>query len=409
MNTPVYEKTCPHCAEVIKAAAVVCRYCQRDLKSVENRQTPKKSRLVECDNCGSGVLAIFKRQTEGFCRDCATAAGFSFVESAHASAITQEALAIPQSMGHHLISGIHNQRIAIAAISGLGIISTFLPWAHAGMLTVTGTQGDGWITLALFLPGLLLLLSGTKTESLTYTTKIGISIPAAIAVVIGVYKISEFQSRIDDLAKSNTFGSLISVSTRIGIGLYLLVAAGVGIIAIACFFFRRQEANEEIQDDSSERNMKTAFDYQRYNYGNQIGYGTWAMALALLIGIPAVVYATVLKRPNTDEAVSTRVSGKLGTRNVGHIGAGGAYQLSSNSIVSRSQYDQICQGMSYRDVKRIIGTSGEEISSNYMEGVPGVMKSIKTQMYQWSNTGGSNMNAMFQNDRLISKAQFGLK
>jgi hypothetical protein len=30
-------------------------------------------------------------------------------------------------------------------------------------------------------------------------------------------------------------------------------------------------------------------------------------------------------------------------------------------------------------------------------------------MYAWQNADGSNMNAMFQNDRLISKAQFGLR
>jgi hypothetical protein len=31
-------------------------------------------------------------------------------------------------------------------------------------------------------------------------------------------------------------------------------------------------------------------------------------------------------------------------------------------------------------------------------------------MYQWSNTSGfANMNAMFQNDALVTKAQFGLR
>ena len=29
-------------------------------------------------------------------------------------------------------------------------------------------------------------------------------------------------------------------------------------------------------------------------------------------------------------------------------------------------------------------------------------------MYSWKNANGSNMNAMFQDGRLISKAQFGL-
>lgn len=37
------------------------------------------------------------------------------------------------------------------------------------------------------------------------------------------------------------------------------------------------------------------------------------------------------------------------------------------------------------------------------------MASIETVMYQWVNRNGSNMNAMFQNNKLVQKAQFGLK
>jgi len=78
-------------------------------------------------------------------------------------------------------------------------------------------------------------------------------------------------------------------------------------------------------------------------------------------------------------------------------------------IVTYDEYVQIQDGMSYKQVVAIIGSEGEEISRSRMDGIPGVMKSIETLMYQWVNGNGSNMNAMFQNDRLIQKAQFGLR
>jgi len=77
--------------------------------------------------------------------------------------------------------------------------------------------------------------------------------------------------------------------------------------------------------------------------------------------------------------------------------------------VTFSQYNQIQTGMTYEQVVSIIGKHGEEMSQNRMEGVPGVMPSITTIMYQWVNENGSNMNAIFQNNALIQKAQFGLK
>lgn len=73
-------------------------------------------------------------------------------------------------------------------------------------------------------------------------------------------------------------------------------------------------------------------------------------------------------------------------------------------VASMSEFNQIQDGMSYSDVVKIIGSQGEMMSSNSIGG-------YKTVMYKWDGSGsfGANMNAMFQNDKLISKAQFGLK
>lgn len=77
-------------------------------------------------------------------------------------------------------------------------------------------------------------------------------------------------------------------------------------------------------------------------------------------------------------------------------------------VVSLSEYNRIQNGMSYRDVVAIIGTEGTEISSNHIDGVPGVIEDIDTVMYEWRNPSGAGMNAIFQNNRLVSKSQFGL-
>jgi len=78
-------------------------------------------------------------------------------------------------------------------------------------------------------------------------------------------------------------------------------------------------------------------------------------------------------------------------------------------IITFDEYQRVQDGMSYSKVVGIIGARGEEISRSKMDGVPGVMESLETVMYQWVNSNGSNMNAMFQNDKLVQKAQFGLK
>ena len=77
--------------------------------------------------------------------------------------------------------------------------------------------------------------------------------------------------------------------------------------------------------------------------------------------------------------------------------------LASDCSVTKAQYNALQDGISYRQAVRILGCEGEEMSSSEIAG-------YKTVMYMWEGEGfGGNMNAMFQNDAMVSKAQFGLK
>jgi hypothetical protein len=70
--------------------------------------------------------------------------------------------------------------------------------------------------------------------------------------------------------------------------------------------------------------------------------------------------------------------------------------------VTMAKYLRLSVGMTYDQAVGVIGTHGEEVSR------VGSGATL-TVMYSWSNRDGSNMNAMFQGGKLISKAQFGLK
>ena len=72
------------------------------------------------------------------------------------------------------------------------------------------------------------------------------------------------------------------------------------------------------------------------------------------------------------------------------------------TTVTAAEYRQLTTGMTYDQAFEIIGFHGEELSRNEIAG-------ILTVMVQWTNRDGGNMNAMFQNGRLIQKAQFGLR
>lgn len=70
--------------------------------------------------------------------------------------------------------------------------------------------------------------------------------------------------------------------------------------------------------------------------------------------------------------------------------------------VTQANYERLAHGMSYAEAAQILGP-GTEISRADLGGVT-------TVMYRWrAGTDGANMNATFQDDQLVSKAQMGLR
>lgn len=68
--------------------------------------------------------------------------------------------------------------------------------------------------------------------------------------------------------------------------------------------------------------------------------------------------------------------------------------------ITYEKFGQVTIGMTYEQVKGILG-DGKETTSSEVNG-------MKTVIYSWSNPGGSNMNVTFQDNKALSKAQLGL-
>lgn len=72
------------------------------------------------------------------------------------------------------------------------------------------------------------------------------------------------------------------------------------------------------------------------------------------------------------------------------------------SGINEEKFNQIKNGMTYDEVKEIIGVDGTNISESELGG-------IKTVMYQWTVENGiGNVTITFQDDKVINKTQIGV-
>ena len=121
-------------------------------------------------------------------------------------------------------------------------------------------------------------------------------------------------------------------------------------------------------------------------------FGIWLLSVALLVAGAAML-------PDAPD------TGLRSTQPAESAATGNQWQSAprADRTVTAAEYARLATGMTYRQAVEIIGFEGEELSRSEIAG-------ITTVLYQWMNPGfsGANMNAMFQDGRLVQKAQFGL-
>jgi hypothetical protein len=115
---------------------------------------------------------------------------------------------------------MHKQRIAVIAAGAIGIIATFLPWASISIFgqtfSVSGTAGDGWISLGIFAAAIGMAVKGDdRAAEMDDKTRKAVAILGGVAAA---YMLIELVGLI---------GFQFS-----GIGVYLGLIAGIGVAAI---------------------------------------------------------------------------------------------------------------------------------------------------------------------------------
>jgi len=109
-----------------------------------------------------------------------------------------------------------------------------------------------------------------------------------------------------------------------------------------------------------------------------------------LLGVLGIVVALLVAGSLWDKSQVRRIEGPR-------------VPAAAEPVITEREYLRIADGMSYRQVRGIVGAAGTETARNRLDGVG------ETVAYQWINADGSNAAVVFQNDRVVQRAQFGLE
>ncbi len=117
------------------------------------------------------------------------------------------------------------RRNVLMVTAAAGALGTFLPWVHVPFRgAIVGSEGDGWITFGLFLIGLLAAFSDPRGT----IQRVAMGFSAVCAAAIGVHHAAKvFQIKAELAGETNEFAGGLSSAISIGVGLYLVILAGI--------------------------------------------------------------------------------------------------------------------------------------------------------------------------------------
>ena len=86
---------------------------------------------------------------------------------------------------------MNKNRIFIIAASAVAILGSFLPWASAsagalGSMTISGTQGDGWLIIFLAIVSIVLSCLKNYEKPMEKPFAIGVIVIGAIQTIISI-------------------------------------------------------------------------------------------------------------------------------------------------------------------------------------------------------------------------------
>jgi hypothetical protein len=128
---------------------------------------------------------------------------------------------------------MHKKRILLLILAALGAFACFLPWVHVPILgSINGVQDEaGQLVLAAFVTAGGIALLGERRRPTPVALAVVASILGAAAGIEGVRKIVDFDQAVGKVSNIvGVFGDALRSAASVGIGLYLVVAAGFGIL-----------------------------------------------------------------------------------------------------------------------------------------------------------------------------------
>ena len=122
---------------------------------------------------------------------------------------------------------MHKHRIFIIAASAVAILGSFLPWATAsagalGSMTVSGTQGDGWLIIFLAIVSIVLSCLKNYKKPMEKPFAIGVIVIGAIQTIISIIDVININKY------AVNFGGF---GISLGFGLILCLLAGIATVA----------------------------------------------------------------------------------------------------------------------------------------------------------------------------------